>query len=665
MCGIYGVIPKPGSKYLKSSQIKQFVKPLIQLSLSRGKDASGIALITNKKVKVLKRPISANKLLKTSEFNDLFNEENIRGYIGHARMETNGSFAKNYNNQPVINEGCVTIHNGIIVNVDNLWTKHSQMARKYEVDTEVINALIRKYLKETDNNFVQSISKAFSELEGAFSTASLFEDFNVLLLGTNTGSLYTIQTKELFIFASERYYLEKLKVDKFTDEAVEIQQIKPPAFLIINLESNEITSFLISNPKNVPIPKKRREIELMEVKAVEKKFGTENIEKNNLERGELIKVIEEHYNKIHEVVDNLKRCTKCILPETFPFIEFDDSGICNYCQNYKKHKEKGREALEKEIEKYRNKSGKVDCVIPFSGGRDSSYGVYYLKEVLGLNPLTYTYDWGMVTDLARRNIARMTGQLGVENILISADIAFKRNNVKKNFEAWLKKPELGMIPLLMAGDKHFFYYVNRVKRANNIKMDIWMTNKLENTEFKSGFCGIMPNFMKERIDSMNVSQKLKMGNYYLRNYLKNPAYINSSIFDTIWSFHSYYFEPRTDYYLLYDYIEWDEKVIDDTLINKFEWEISPDTPSTWRIGDGTAPLYNYIYYTVAGFNENDTFRSNQIREGMIDRNKALELVKKENEPRFDSLKWYFDTINIDMKRAVETINNIPKLFEGK
>ena len=67
-----------------------------------------------------------------------------------------------------------------------------------------------------------------------------------------------------------------------------------------------------------------------------------------------------------------------------------------------------------------------------------------------------TYDLGMVTDLARRNIARICGTLGVENIIVAADIHWKRENIKKNIIALLKSPELGMIPLFMAGDKYFF-----------------------------------------------------------------------------------------------------------------------------------------------------------------------------------------------------------------
>jgi hypothetical protein len=51
-----------------------------------------------------------------------------------------------------------------------------------------------------------------------------------------------------------------------------------------------------------------------------------------------------------------------------------------------------------------------------------------VKE-LQMKPITYTYDWGMVTDLARRNISRMCSILGVENIIVAADISKKRDNI--------------------------------------------------------------------------------------------------------------------------------------------------------------------------------------------------------------------------------------------
>lgn len=82
------------------------------------------------------------------------------------------------------------------------------------------------------------------------------------------------------------------------------------------------------------------------------------------------------------------------------------------------------------------------------------------------------------------------------------------------------------------------------------------------------------------------------------------------------------------------------------------------------IGDGKAAFYNYIYYTIAGFSEFDTFRSNQIREGIMTREQALALVQKENEPRFDSMEWYAQVVSFDLDRAIRVINSVPKRWES-
>jgi len=60
--------------------------------------------------------------------------------------------------------------------------------------------------------------------------------------------------------------------------------------------------------------------------------------------------------------------------------------------------------------------------------------------------------------------------------------------------------------------------------------------------------------------------------------------------------------------------------------------------------------------TALGFTEFDTFRSNQVREGMLDRKEALRLVLDENRPRVNSLRWYFDTIGLDGNEAIRRIN---------
>ena len=99
-----------------------------------------------------------------------------------------------------------------------------------------------------------------------------------------------------------------------------------------------------------------------------------------------------------------------------------------------------------------------------------------------------------------------------------------------------------------------------------------------------------------------------------------------------------------------------------TIIEEYNWEKAVDTNSTWRIGDGTASFYNYVYTLIAGFSENDTFRSNQIREGSIKRKDALKIAFEENYPRYESLKCYLTVIGLDFESTIKKINQIPKLY---
>jgi hypothetical protein len=300
--------------------------------------------------------------------------------------------------------------------------------------------------------------------------------------------------------------------------------------------------------------------------------------------------------------------------------------------------------------------------VPFSGGRDSTFALHVVKQELGLNPIAFTYDWGMVTDLARRNIARVCGKLGVENIVVAADIHWKRQNIRKNIEAWLKSPALGMIPLFMAGDKYFFYHTDKLKKQTGINLNIWGVNHLENTDFKVGFAGLAPQFKKEQIYSLSRLNQLKLMGYVGKEFLSNPKYLNQSLLDTMGSFAVRYLAPKKDCFQLFDYYPWNENEINKLIQNEYNWEKATDTDSTWRIGDGTAGFYNYIYFTVAGFSEVDTFRSNQVREGMISREDALKKSMEENKPRYETIRWYLEILGIDFQYALKKINTIPKLY---
>ena len=113
---------------------------------------------------------------------------------------------------------------------------------------------------------------------------------------------------------------------------------------------------------------------------------------------------------------------------------------------------------------------------------------------------------------------------------------------------------------------------------------------------------------------------------------------------------------------LFDYLSWDEEEIVNLILDEYDWERATDTKSSWRIGDGTTSFYNYIYFTIAGFSEIDTFLSNQIREGMISREEALEKARAENRPRYESIRWYLEVIGLDYEDTIKRINRTPKLY---
>ncbi len=128
MCGIFGIIAKE-EKYSRKELIN-LLEEVARLSQVRGKDSSGLAyrFESTSQIDVLKGPVSIDKLFKTKEYKDfktaILKEEkqatcnNVFAALGHARLVTNGSQLEDVNNQPVVKDGIVGIHNGIIVNED-------------------------------------------------------------------------------------------------------------------------------------------------------------------------------------------------------------------------------------------------------------------------------------------------------------------------------------------------------------------------------------------------------------------------------------------------------------------------------------------------------------------------------------------------------------------
>lgn len=118
----------------------------------------------------------------------------------------------------------------------------------------------------------------------------------------------------------------------------------------------------------------------------------------------------------------LKYCVRCVMPDTKPDLHIDEEGVCNACRSYEQRKEVDwgarRQELLQILDRYRRHDGSNwDCIVPVSGGKDSTYQVVRMLQ-LGLNPLCVTSTTCDLSDIGRKNIENLK-HLGVDYVEMS------------------------------------------------------------------------------------------------------------------------------------------------------------------------------------------------------------------------------------------------------
>ena len=174
----------------------------------------------------------------------------------------------------------------------------------------------------------------------------------------------------------------------------------------------------------------------------------------------------------------LQVCKNCIMDTTDSTITFDDKGWCDYCNNYHNHivsswdtGEQGERELLSISEKIKAEGiGRdFDCIIGISGGLDSSYLTYIVKEKLGLRPLLLHVDAGWNTDQAVGNIEKLVDGLGVD--LYTEVINWEEI---KDLQVALLKSQIPHQDIPQ--DTAFFSILYKFARENNIKYTLTGSN---------------------------------------------------------------------------------------------------------------------------------------------------------------------------------------------
>ena len=355
-------------------------------------------------------------------------------------------------------------------------------------------------------------------------------------------------------------------------------------------------------------------------------------------------------NSLKVGVKKMKRCSRCLLPETYPNIIYNGDGVCNYCTSYAPIEYKGETKLEELFGTYRNRNNKegYDCVVAVSGGRDSTFMLYELIESYNMRVLAYNYDNGFVSEQAKLNLKRITEALGVDLVTMKHD---QTKYFRNNLIALTKKFSPTMVPTLCLGCRYGIVSgACKVAMKYKAPLVFFSSSRLENTSFKNEFFKIRFN---KKVVGM-ASEFFSNPFYFKPSFI--PMYIRDYFHDDS---HLHPLSPwlkllygKVKIVEFFDYVQWDEKKIETTIEKDLEWKKPNDVKSSWRFDCLVHSFKDYFYLNSVGFTERDDLLSNMIREGMISREEALQKLtddyENQREIRENVIRGVLEEFKVDM-----------------
>ena len=324
-------------------------------------------------------------------------------------------------------------------------------------------------------------------------------------------------------------------------------------------------------------------------------------------------------------MSKLTYCKNCLYPNTKPHLFINSEGICNACTsvaNKKKINWKKREdEFKKLILNYKNSQNNHDCVIPVSGGKDSTYQVVKALEY-GLNPLCVTATTDSLTEIGRKNIENIKN-FGVDYIEVTLNPVVRKKINKFCLEtigdiSWPEHVAIFTLPI-------------RVAIQNNIKLIIWGENS--QTEYGGPDLDAKKNVLDHnwlqefggmgalRVDDLTIVDGLNEKNLILYQY-PDISLLNKSEIKGI--FLGYYFDwDSTENKEIAEkngFISWHKKIEG----SYFEFE---------NLDNYQTGIHDYFCFLKFGYGRASAQLSMEIRRNKIKRENALEFVRK-NEGKF-------------------------------
>jgi len=337
----------------------------------------------------------------------------------------------------------------------------------------------------------------------------------------------------------------------------------------------------------------------------------------------------------------MRRCTRCILPDSCPKIEFDEDGVCNVCKDFKERWSKFNQdetLRKKELDRifnfYRNKGRKYDCLVPVSGGLDSTYVLYVCKKVYNLRTLAFNFNNGFQSEIAKQNLENAIEELDID--FVKAGPSWKM--LKKlyalfflktgefctpcNAGIWSMSYKVAQdfsIPLVVSGSSDRM--AERLPKGGRIYR--WSTSYFREV-------------VRDEIPIEDLKEYLHLPQNFHNNMLR-------SISDC---FHS---SENINVLPLPDYVDWDIKLILGTLKNELNWQQNP--AKFHHIDCIMDSVGKYFKQKKWGFSAVTRY-SMLVRNGQITRDEALELTileEKNVSQEPPELRLWLKLLNLSKK----------------
>ena len=322
----------------------------------------------------------------------------------------------------------------------------------------------------------------------------------------------------------------------------------------------------------------------------------------------------------------IKYCNKCLFPETKPDLSFDDHGVCSACIAAEE-KWNGIDWKQREIEfheivnYYKKKEGEIgyDCIIPVSGGKDSTYQAYFMKEVCGMNPLCVCFETTYVTDLGRQNLDNLS-KMGMDVIHFKKNDAVYKKMVIESFkrvgdEMWPNHIGIFTIPVMIAVKFNIPLIIwgeNSQQEYGGPNLDS-VKNRVLNRKWLEEFGGLLGHRIQDMIGVEGITEK------ELTPYIYPSDEEIEKVGVTGLFLGSYFF--------------WDaRKQLE--IVKKYGFQLKEDGPTEGtytnyeNIDEKLVSLHDYLKYVKYGFGRATDHANIDIRNNRISREEGLELVKK-------------------------------------